>query len=48
MDNDIVLSQDDEQFLDSLLKESKYVCANCLSPTDVDDDQTYIVKRSKA
>ncbi len=41
MDNEIVLSKEDEEFLDSLFKESEYVCASCLSPTDVDEDQTH-------
>lgn len=41
MKNEIALSQEDEEFLDSLFKESKYVCANCLSDIDVDEDQSY-------
>lgn len=41
MDNEIVLSQDDDEFLDSLFKESEYVCASCFSATDVDEDQTH-------
>lgn len=41
MDNEIVLSQEDEEFLDSFFKESEYVCASCFSATDVDDDQTH-------
>lgn len=41
MDNEIVLSQDDEEFLDSLFKESEYVSASCYSSTDIDEDQTY-------
>ncbi len=41
MDNEIALSQEDEEFLDSLFKESEYVCASCYSSTDVDEDQTH-------
>ncbi len=41
MDNKIVLSKEDEEFLDSLFKEYEYICASCLSPTDVDEFQTY-------
>jgi len=41
MDNDEVLTKEDEEFLDSLFKASRYVCANCLSTTEVDDDQSY-------
>lgn len=41
MENEIALSQEDEEFLDSLFKESKYVCTNCLSAADVDEDQSY-------
>lgn len=40
MDNNIVLSKEDEEFLDSLFTESKFVCANCLSSADVDEDQS--------
>lgn len=41
MDKEIILSKEDEEFLDSLFKESEYVCVNCLSNVDVDEDQTY-------
>lgn len=41
MDDKIVLSKEDEEFLDSLFKKSEYVCVNCLSPADVDEDQIY-------
>lgn len=41
MENKIVLSKEDEEFLDSLFKESEFVCVNCLSSADVDEDQTY-------
>lgn len=41
MDNEIDLSKDDEEFLDSLLKESEYACASCLSSVEVDEDQTH-------
>jgi len=41
MDNKSVLSKEDDEFLDSLLKESEYVCVSCLSPADVDEDQMY-------
>ena len=40
MDDKIALSKEDEEFLDSLLKESEYVCVSCLSPTEVDYEQT--------
>lgn len=42
MKNEIALSKEDDEFLDSLFKESKYVCVNCLSDADVDEDQTYM------
>ena len=41
MDKEINLSKEDEEFLDSLFKQSEYVCVNCLSSADVDEDQTY-------
>lgn len=41
MKNEIVLSKEDEEFLDSLFKESEYVCASCLSPIDADEEQTH-------
>lgn len=41
MDDKIVLSKEDEEFLDSLFKKSEFVCVNCLSSADVDEDQTY-------
>jgi hypothetical protein len=41
MENKIVLSEEEEEFLDSLFKESEFVCVNCLSFADVDEDQTY-------
>lgn len=41
MDNETVLSKEDEEFFESLFKESEYVCANCLSHTEVDADQTH-------
>jgi DNA-directed RNA polymerase subunit RPC12/RpoP len=42
MKNEFVLSKEDEEFLDSLFKNNEYVCVNCLSSADVDEDQTYI------
>lgn len=41
MDSEIVLSNDDEEFLDSLFKESAFVCVNCLSSADVDENQMH-------
>lgn len=41
MDSEIVLSNEDEKFLDSLFKKSEYVCVNCLSFADVDEDQMH-------
>lgn len=41
MDKERKLSKEDEEFLDSLFRESEYVCVNCLSPVEVDDEQTY-------
>lgn len=41
MDNKIVLSIAEEEFLNSMFKESEFVCVNCLSSADVDEDQTY-------
>lgn len=41
MGKEIELSQEDEEFLDSLFRESEYVCVNCLSSAEVDDEQTY-------
>ena len=41
MDNEIVLSKEDEEFLDSLFKKSEYVCVNCLSSAEVDEEQTH-------
>lgn len=41
MENKIVLSKEEEEFLDSLFKESEFVCVNCLSSADVDEDQMY-------
>lgn len=41
MENKIVLSKEEEEFLDSMFKESEFVCVNCLSSADVDVDQTY-------
>lgn len=41
MDKEIILSKEEEEFLDSLFKESEFVCVNCLSSADVDEDQTY-------
>lgn len=41
MDNEIVLSREDEEFLDSFFKKTDYVCVNCLLPADVDEDQTH-------
>lgn len=41
MENEIALSQEDEDFLDSLFKESEYVCASCYTQADVDEDQTH-------
>jgi len=40
MDNEIVLLQDDEEFLDSLFRESEFVCASCLYPVETDEGQT--------
>lgn len=41
MDKEITLSKEEEEFLDSLFKESEFVCVNCLSSSDVDEDQTH-------
>ncbi len=41
MENKIVLSKEEEEFLDSLFKESELVCVNCLSSANVDEDQMY-------
>lgn len=41
MDNNINLSKEDEEFLNSLFKESEYICINCLSNADVDEDHTH-------
>jgi hypothetical protein len=41
MDKEITLSKEEEEFLDSLFKESEFVCVNCLSSADVDEDQMY-------
>lgn len=41
MENEIALSKEDEDLLDSLFKESEYVCTSCYTPTDVDEDQTH-------
>lgn len=41
MENELSLSKEDEEYLDSLFKQSDYICVNCLSNADVDEDQTY-------
>lgn len=41
MENKIVLSKEEEEFLDSMFKDSEFVCVNCLSSADVDEDQMY-------
>lgn len=36
------ISNEEEYYLDSFLRETSYVCVNCLTEAEVDEDQTYI------
>lgn len=41
MDNQQALSNEEDEFLDSLLSVTEYVCTNCLSPVDADYLQVF-------
>lgn len=41
MENEKVLSNEDDEFLDSLLIQAEYSCSNCLSPVEADEMQEY-------
>lgn len=41
METKDIQSNDEEEFLDYLFKESAFLCANCFSPAEVDEDQTH-------